>query len=466
MELYTLDSLLRRAAVIDMFESMIWTERFNEWGDFEVLLVSTPELRQLLPTGTLMAMSESYRVMMVELVEDTIDADGRAMLKISGRSLEALLDSRAARDTFANLTTTPKWTLTGTPANIVREIINKTIRNNTNFPDDNIPLLYAGSLFPPGTIPESTTVITIELTLSSVYKAIQEICQAYDLGFRFTRYFDMSQLRFDIYTGNNLTTRQTGADPVVFAPNLDNLTNISSVTSVANYKNVAYVFHPNGVQIVYADGTPTDIEGFDRKVLTLDASDIKLPDRTYTVSEGAQIAINAAIAGSSVQEDKDNFKKLIDRKRIESDILTLLGFLTTGMASLNDAQRASVQSSITQSRNWLNNTETPWLNKQLQQRGRDELMKNRQVRAFDGEIPPNSPYLYEIDYQLGDLIDMRNVDGVTNQMRVTEQIFISDGEGERAYPTFTMNQFIEPGSWLGWDYSAVWATAPGEWATA
>ena len=67
---------------------------------------------------------------------------------------------------------------------------------------------------------------------------------------------------------------------------------------------------------------------------------------------------------------------------------------------------------------------------------------------MDGEIRQNSQYVYNRDYYLGDLVEMRNVDGVANQMRVTEQIFVSDKEGERTYPTLAINTFVSTGSWL------------------
>jgi hypothetical protein len=41
MEVYILDSLLRRTEVVDQFESCIWTERFSEHGEFEIDIKST-----------------------------------------------------------------------------------------------------------------------------------------------------------------------------------------------------------------------------------------------------------------------------------------------------------------------------------------------------------------------------------------------------------------------------------------
>jgi len=445
---------------------MIWTERYSAWGDFELHIISTPDIRRLLPAGTRLAMSDSYRVMTVELIDDSEDKDGKKLLKLSGRSLEAIMDDRTARNSFVNLATTPKWVLTGKPGDIARQIFNEVCRTNVTFPDDQIPFLTAGSIFPPGNIAEPDAVITIELSLATVYKAVKDICDAYDLGFRLVRNFDLSQLYFDIYTGSDRTTMQSTLASVVFAPNLDNLTNIRSVTSISNYKNVAYVFHPYGVQIVTSDGVSVEVEGFDRKVLTVDASNIQLPQRPYTLATDQTTAINKYLGINSADEAlKVSMRKLQGKTfLLPADITNINTAITdTGLTA---AERTSITAARDVSTNYADTTETPWLNAMLVQRGRDELAKNRQVQAFDGELPVDSPYIYEVDYQLGDLVEMRNNDGVTNQMRVTEQIFVSDGQGERTYPTLTINQFIAPDTWLGWNYNQVWETATGEWATS
>jgi len=92
------------------------------------------------------------------------------------------------------------------------------------------------------------------------------------------------------------------------------------------------------------------------------------------------------------------------------------------------------------------------------QRGKEELAKYRNLFAFDGEINQNSQYKYGIDYQLGDLVEQRDADGGNNNMQVTEQIFVSDSQGDRSYPTLALNFYIGAGTWLAWDFSnQAWA---------
>jgi len=94
--------------------------------------------------------------------------------------------------------------------------------------------------------------------------------------------------------------------------------------------------------------------------------------------------------------------------------------------------------------------------------GNEGLSQNRGFSAFDGEIDQTSVYKYGVHYHLGDLVELRNADGVANNMRVTEQIFVSDQQGDRSYPTLVIYQFINTGSWLSWSSNKVWAELGSE----
>jgi len=90
------------------------------------------------------------------------------------------------------------------------------------------------------------------------------------------------------------------------------------------------------------------------------------------------------------------------------------------------------------------------------QRGTQELAKNRRLVAFDGQISQTSQYRYGIDYNLGDVVELRSPDGGKTRMQVTEQIFVSDKEGDRSYPSLTIESFVTPGSWDSWAPDEVW----------
>lgn len=369
MELYILDSLLRRVEVVDSFETLLWTERYSAIGDFVMDIPSNRANRNLLTTGTRVAMNRSHRVMTIETAVDATDDEGKAILKVTGKSLESLLEDRTAKETLSNLTVEPRWVITDQPADVIRTMFDHICRDGALDPGDIIPFLMPGTIFPASNIPEPATAITVEQEPDSLYKAIKALADAYDLGFRLVRNFDMSQLYFDVYSGNDRTTRQAVLPPVIFAPNFDNLQNTTELTTIENSKNVAYVFSEVGFMVVYPDGVnEDDVTGFDRRVLMVNATNVT--------------AETLNIAGA------------------------------------------------------------------LEQAGKEALSQHRTLSAFDGELNQNSEYKYGVDYDLGDLVELRNDDGIITDRRVSEQIFVHDLQGERSYPTLMANDFIMAGTWL------------------
>lgn len=386
MEVYVLDDLLRRVSVIDRYESLIWTERWQDKGDFELVLMSNRKNRGLLRTSKRLAMNESDRVMEIEYVEVKVDDEGRKVLTVTGPSLEHILESRVATDGMAGLTDSPDWVITGTPGDAARYIFQKICVEGILDPGDIIPFYHMGSIYPADTLPEPTVVYETSVPISSVLKAIKDLCDPEDLGFRLVRNYDTMELYFNVYAGIDRTSRQTAYRPVIFSPDLANMKNTTEVTSTKEYKNIAYVFGKNGSTIVYGAGTDAGTTGFNRRVIFVDAKDVTEP------------------AG-------------------------------------------------------------PALTSILQNKGLDALAKANSLFAFDGEIDQYSPFKYGRDYLLGDLVEMRNDDGATNFMRVTEQIFVSDKEGDRSYPTLAVNRYLMPGTWetagpetwAGGNQTDVWA---------
>jgi hypothetical protein len=392
MEVYILDDALDRTEVVDRFESLIFTERYTAYGDFELVTHSTQANRSLFSIGTRMMINESNRVMTVETIENKRDSSGKEILTLKGRSVEQILEDRVATDNMSGTTINPNWVLTGTPAAIARNIFSTICVAGTLNVADRIPFLdpTVRTLF--YTRPEPSSVITVELEHTTVYDAIKDICEAYELGFRLVHWIPnvgpkVPVLQFDIYTGNDRTTGQSTFNPVVFSHELDNLTDSTELISVENYKNVAYVFAKNGSTVVYAPGTDPTTAGFQRRVLMIKADDIT----------------DAAGAG---------------------------------------------------------------LTSKLNQKGYEALAKARGVFAFDGETPQRGSYKYNVDYFLGDLVEFRNVDGVSSIMRVSEQIFVSDEQGDRSYPTLSVELTATPGSWAADDAPDTWAEATETWATS
>lgn len=107
----------------------------------------------------------------------------------------------------------------------------------------------------------------------------------------------------------------------------------------------------------------------------------------------------------------------------------------------------------------------------MQEAGTQALAKARASQMFDGEVNQYGLYQFNIDYGLGDVVEMRNKDGIITYKRVTEHIFVSDAQGDRSYPTLTADLFVGANTWLDWnnkpttwsdydlDLDTTWATS-------
>ena len=381
MDIYVLDEEFKDLDVLDTYDSMIWTERYSEFGDFEIVLSGSKARR--LNRWTALGIRESKRVMIVE----TIDEPGDGTIKYTGRSLESLMDSRV--NLPANIASGAKSTpvtKNDTPQNIAKFFFESVCRTNTLIPADNLSFVAAGDLFANGNIPRPTDSVAYQYSEESLYSAIKAVCDPFNLGFVLGRNHGSPTCRFQVYTGSDRTGWQTTYPAVILSTELDTLEDPQMITSAANYRNVAYVFAENGSRIVYADGSDDSTAGFDRRVMFVSATDITLP-------AGAEL--NAAL----------NLK------------------------------------------------------------GKQALAEQRFVTAFDGKIPDYNPYVYGVDYNLGDYVERRDTRGFASKMLVTEQIFVSDANGDRSYPTLQTLDLVTPGSWRAWSRTGVWNNATGSWST-
>lgn len=371
MDLYILDDQFRRETVVDQFESLIWTERFNTAGDFELQLISSVENRRILKTGKWLGIRESFRVMKLETIEDDVNDDGKLILKVSGPSIELpILENRVAFNVKDDLTTNPKWVITDQPADIARKLFTDICVTGVLDVDDILPYFTTFSVLPADTIIEPTDTVTAEFEPQTLYNAITSVCQPYDLGFRIVRNNDLSQLAFQVYTGNDRTSQQSTRPLILFSTELNSLSNTRKLTTIAGLKNIAYVYSNLGFEEVVATDVDPSISGFDRQILVVKTDDF---------DAGTSAATVTAI---------------------------------------------------------------------MQQKGREELAKARSFVGFDGEVTEVNEYTYGVDYQLGDLVEIQDDVGTVAIVRVTEQIFVSDAEGTRSYPTLSIRENVTPGSWL------------------
>lgn len=279
MEVLILDALLRPIDVVDVFESMIWTERYSEAGDFELVTLSTQANQKRFVLGTLLSITESRRIMRVEKIEETIDPSKGAILKIKGRDIVSILETRTALMAIGGGDIAPVWILSGfTPADTMRVMFNEICVEGSISTYDIIPFYFPGNLYPADTIPEPSATIIWEQKPASLYAAVKELGDIYDLGFRLYKDPNASKLYFNVYAGSDRTTAQTTLPPVIFSQDMENLQNTTEYSDVSKSFNVVHVVYiykdvsDNEVAlmvVVSDDDISPSSEGFERRVKLL-----------------------------------------------------------------------------------------------------------------------------------------------------------------------------------------------------
>jgi hypothetical protein len=148
------------------------------------------------------------------------------MIKITGRSLEAILDRRVV------------WNKTvlyeGFQNGVKRLLTENAI--NPEIPARQIPNL----VFRDSTDPVITSLgVDTQFYGENLYDAIKMLCEDNDVGFKIT--LENGQMIFQLYYGVYRTEDQTAVPLVEFSGRLDNLTGSNYAFSMVNLKNTAKV---------------------------------------------------------------------------------------------------------------------------------------------------------------------------------------------------------------------------------
>ena len=85
MELLVLNTDFESIAVIDTYESMIWTDRYNSYGDFEIFFTMDVHLLQYLKEDYYLWLKDSEHCMIIESIKINADIEEIILLSQADR---------------------------------------------------------------------------------------------------------------------------------------------------------------------------------------------------------------------------------------------------------------------------------------------------------------------------------------------------------------------------------------------
>lgn len=228
MELLILNTELTAVAVLDTFESLIWTDRYCAYGDFEIYTKATDYTLSTLLPDFYMYNIESDHVMVIENREVKFDVEDGSVLIVRGRSIESVLDRRIIWS---------QTVLSGSLQNGIKKLLDENAISPT-ISDRTIPNLT----FQLSTDPVITSLLVdAQFTRTNLYESIKKLCESVNIGFKITLSDDLESFVFKLYSGLDRSYAQTTNSYVVFSRKFENLTSSNYKENMSAYKNLTVV---------------------------------------------------------------------------------------------------------------------------------------------------------------------------------------------------------------------------------
>lgn len=415
-ELYVLNEKFESLFLVDAYESMIWTDRYKECGDFELYLPASSNILVYAKHGNYLWTKGSDRLMIIEQTEITTDVENGNHLKITGRSLESLLDRRIIWNEI---------TLSGNIQTVIKRLITDAIispsleaRRINNF------------IFVDSTDPE---ILTSEMEEAqylgdNLYDVIVDICSVFDVGFKVIYNWDTGNFEFSLYSGTNRSYSQSIVPWVVFSPEFDNIITSDFMENSVPYRNVNLVageepedpknysddeLYHAGEVVIHNGDSSSDVDTY-YKCITEITTPEEWDETKWQLLSGKPPSIR-----KFVYVDKGSTFSGLKRREMFTDGSSKKQEYTDendNKVKLTDAQYISV----------------------LKEFGLSELYLDEHAlkKTFDGEMNVQRGYKYGIDFQLGDIVQMENEYGLGSEARVTDLIISQDTNGIQMYPQF------------------------------
>ena len=272
MDLMVLNTNLDAIAVVDVYESFIWTDRYYQYGDFELYAPMTTEVLAYFKKDYYLQKRDSDRLMIIEEIRIETDEESGDHITVTGRSLESILDRRVIWG---------QTMISGRFQEAIEILLNDCIIAPSN-ENRKIP----NFIFKASTDPAITELtIDAQYTGDNLYDVIQQNCEERGIGFKITLN-ESKQFVFELYSGVDRSYDQTEHPYVVFSPSFDNVISSNYLESRTSMKNVALIGgEGEGSARKYA--TSGNVAGLNRREMFVDARDISsdVDDRTLTTEE-------------------------------------------------------------------------------------------------------------------------------------------------------------------------------------
>ena len=302
MDIYILDSNFDIVATEDVYESLVWNERYNEPGDFELVIPASASSISHIAMDSYIYIDKSEKFMIVEHQEPYTDVEEGNDILFSGRSLESILDRRIVWQ---------QTSVSGNAQNAIKKLLTDAIISPTDSSRQISNFIFEDST---DTNVTSLTINETQFTGDNLLEVVQTLTQGLKIGFKIT-VNSSKQFVFKLYAGTDRTKEQIVVPQVEFSLNNDNLFSSKLTIDKTNYKNITLVAG-EGEGLERKTATYGSGSGLDRREYFTDARDI-------SSNEGTEDEISASdYTNLLIERGKQKLAEQIIKKEIEADVDT------------------------------------------------------------------------------------------------------------------------------------------------
>lgn len=433
---YLLNSSLKKINIIDYYISVIWVRRYCDVGEFELYLPAKESTLEAIQSAKFVMRPDDDMIGMIQKIELKTSVENGDFITVSGKSLEFILSQRIIWNTI---------NYDGLLENLIHRIVTDSF---------NVQTLDLSLLGRDWINPESPTESVIDvksnglqdsiirqISYKNALETIKDLCSERGWGFMFT-YPDFTEMKvlFEVYKADDLSNK------IRFSEALQNLDESTYTFDNSNVANTVLIGGAGeGVYRGMAKLISNET-GINRIELFCDAKDISnkftlaqlkemYPEPNgyvaITTIGGEHYTYNVATLDVPIlsSEHEEQLRAIlfgqkitingIDYWRLSNQTIAHFAFYEPGY-SLQDSDEATLDGYFYPVFLW--------------PEGNQALSDKKINTTFEAKINPYGVFKYKKDWNLGNIVNIRNKYGISSNARIVEVLESFDENGYKIEP--------------------------------
>lgn len=399
MQLYILNPNYDFVGMIDQTESTLWNKKYNDDGYCEIYVPCDMDMIELLRKGNYVYRYDDEMFCKIEGLEIDTDAEnGDYIISTANDIAKIILSGRIVR-----------WQVVykGTVFGFLQKVITDNIINPAQSQRK-----ISNFVFDTSNAAEFTETIEVSTFAEDLHSLVKNTCKTYNYGYRISYTPETQSLVFRLFKGvNRADPTQDGY--VEFSPAFSNILASKYKEDDSNYKNVAYVGYKAADETVHllslynGDTEPT---GEDRKEVFADGSNTS---RDITYEELLLLFPSVRKVSSTVTTD--------GKTQIEAVYYSGDTEVATSVQEVKEGEETEEKITVTDYTYLL----------LIRALGDNTLAGHKKTQTFGGEIDTTDTYIIKQDYDIGDIVKVKDRYGNEADARIVEIMESEDNEDGR-----------------------------------